>query len=99
MAWGDLLQCCYDYQTQNLKWEGWVISLRNEIHKIGLGYIWLAREGRDLKDICQMIKPRRNNIQKHHIKKKKKKEIPSLILKYSETLLKKFWKFQENPTS
>jgi hypothetical protein len=25
-------------------------SLRNEIYKVGMGYIWLDRESRDLKD-------------------------------------------------
>jgi hypothetical protein len=39
---------------RNLKCESWAITLRDELFKMVLGYIWLHRNGRDLKDIYQI---------------------------------------------
>ena len=51
----------------SLKWEGSVVRVRNDVHRIGLGHIWLDR---DLEDICQTIKTRYDNIQRQPHKEK-----------------------------
>ena len=52
----ELLECCYDWQAGNTKWESWVISLTDE-------YIGLDRGGRELKDKYQIKRTRCNDIQ------------------------------------
>jgi hypothetical protein len=45
---------CYniaEWQAGNLNWKGSVTSLRNDIYKVGIGYIWTDTEGMALKDV------------------------------------------------
>jgi len=42
-------------RLRNLKCGSYAISLRGEFYKTGLENIWLGREIRDLKDICQIM--------------------------------------------
>jgi hypothetical protein len=46
-----------------------------EIYKVRLGYIWLDRDGRALKDIYQITKTRCNNIQRQPCKEKWEKKV------------------------
>lgn len=39
-----------EWQVGNLKCERWAVSLRHELYKIGLRYIWLDREGEDYEE-------------------------------------------------
>ena len=46
-------------------------------------YIWVEREGRDLKDVYKMIKIFHNHIQRQAIKKKGETRNSSLVLEYA----------------
>jgi len=52
------------------------------LYKTGLGYIWVKREGRDLKEVYQIIKIFHNHIQRETIKKERQ-EISNLVLEYT----------------
>jgi hypothetical protein len=53
------------------KRENWATSSRDELYRTSLGYIWLDRKARDLKDICQLIKNAIKDIQRKSSKEKK----------------------------
>ena len=59
----ELFKRCYDWQIGNMKWERWASSLREEIYKTGLKYVWLNGKDCDTRLICQKIVNRCNNIQ------------------------------------
>jgi len=45
-----IVQMLLEWQVGNLKCERWAVSLRHELYKIGLRYIWLDREGEDYEE-------------------------------------------------
>jgi hypothetical protein len=51
-----IINMLYEWQTGNPKCKSWETSLRAEMYKIGLRYIWLDRQGRDMRAIYQTIK-------------------------------------------
>jgi len=54
------------------------------LYKTGLGYVWVEREGRDLKEVYQIIIIFHNHIQREGpLKKKERQEISSLVLEYT----------------
>jgi hypothetical protein len=50
--------------TGNLKRESWTASLREELHKIGMGCIWQNGKDGDIIIICQKIVNRCNNTER-----------------------------------
>jgi hypothetical protein len=60
----DLLKCSYEWQSENLKWDGCTRNLSDELYKFGLGYLWLDRHGRYFKNMCQVNNTRCNNIKR-----------------------------------
>jgi hypothetical protein len=66
----ELLKCWYQWQVGNLKFDGCARNLSDKLYKIGLGYIWLDRHGRNLKNICQIIKTRCNDIHRQSNREK-----------------------------
>jgi hypothetical protein len=44
MKQNELLGCCWEEQTEYLKRGSWMKSVRDEVHQIALGDIWLDRE-------------------------------------------------------
>ena len=71
----ELLNYCNETQVGNPKSDS---RVRKRSDEIGLEYIWSDREGRDLKNTCQIIRTRSNDIQRQSEKMKEK--IFSLIL-------------------
>jgi hypothetical protein len=47
----------------NSNWKGWAI--RDKMYKTGLGHIWLGREGKVSRAICQIMQPKCDNEQRH----------------------------------
>ena len=59
----ELLKRCYDWQIGNMIWERWASSVREEIYKTGLKYVWQNGKDCDTRLIWQKIVNRCNNIQ------------------------------------
>jgi len=53
MEQDELLICCYERQEGNWKSANGARNLSDKLHRLGLGYVWLDRDRRDLKSICQ----------------------------------------------
>jgi hypothetical protein len=51
----ELLKCCCDWHIGNLKQGRYAASLREELYKIGMGYIWQNGKDWDIKVIDEII--------------------------------------------
>jgi hypothetical protein len=59
----EVLKCSYEWQVGDPKSDSWAGNLSDEL-EIALGHVSLDRDGRDLKNRCQIIKTRRNDIKR-----------------------------------
>ncbi|KDR23460.1 hypothetical protein L798_08662 [Zootermopsis nevadensis] len=63
----DLVRGCYDWQVRNLKIGGWAKGLKEELDKLGLGYIWQDPQGRSVGRTCEILKERCNAIERQNV--------------------------------
>ena len=60
----EMLKCCWNWQRGILKQRSWAASLREELYKTGLGYVWQNVKDWDIRVLYQNIINRCNNIEK-----------------------------------
>jgi hypothetical protein len=58
----------------NPKHDRWARNLSEEFYRTSLGHNWLDRDGSDLKNTCQIIKTRRNDIKRQSNREKMKEK-------------------------
>jgi hypothetical protein len=51
-----LIRYSYEWQVNNLKFGSWAKKLREELDKIGLGYIWQYPQDNSVSRTCKIIK-------------------------------------------
>jgi hypothetical protein len=57
------VRICYEWQKENMQIGSWAKNFKEEIERIGLGFIWHNPEGRNKIEICKIIRMRCGNIQ------------------------------------
>ncbi|KDR17814.1 hypothetical protein L798_08243 [Zootermopsis nevadensis] len=63
----DLVRRCYDWQVLNLKIGGWAKGVKEELDKLGLGYIWQDPQGRSVGRTWEILKERCNAIERQNV--------------------------------
>jgi hypothetical protein len=60
----DCARICYEWRKENMKVRSWAKKFKEELERIGLEHIWHCLDGRNEKEICQIIKTRCRGIQR-----------------------------------
>jgi hypothetical protein len=62
----EVARVCYEWQTNNLKADGWVRKLKEELGKIGSACIWQNQVGINV-NMCNKIREKCNDIERQNI--------------------------------
>jgi hypothetical protein len=62
----DLVRVCYDWQINNVHYDGWAKKLEKELNKTGLGHIWWNTTKNQRGTVCKEVKERCNDIERQN---------------------------------
>jgi hypothetical protein len=62
----DLVRLCYDWQINNVQYDGWAKKLEKELNKIGLGHIWRNPTENQRGTVRKEVKERCNDIKRQN---------------------------------
>jgi 1,2-phenylacetyl-CoA epoxidase catalytic subunit len=66
----DLVRVCYDWQINNVQYDGWAKKLEKGLNKIGLGHIWRNPTENQRGTVCKEVKESCSDTYRHNFFRK-----------------------------